>query len=194
MSVIVKNLTEAEYLALERAAEFKSEFYNGEMIAMAGASLAHNKINVNLSTEIGGQLKGSPCHTYSSTMRVKIERTGFYTYPDLLIVCGHGEFDAEYGDILFNPQVIIEIVSESTGRNDRGFKFQNYRHLPSLQEYVLVSEEVMWVERFVRLPDELWSMTTFDDPKCEFSLATVPIRVPLADIYRGVEISEEPLP
>ena len=190
-AIAKKKLTEAEYLAIEHKAEFKSEFYNGEMFTMAFSSPKHNRIKENLIIEIGSRLKGGPCRTYSSEQRVKISHTGFYTYPDLLIVCGHGEFDAEYGDILFNPQVIIEIVSESTGLNDRGFKFQNYRQLTSLQEYVLVSEELMWVDRFVRRPDESWLLTTFDDPKGEFSFATVPVRVPVADIYHGVEIAEE---
>ncbi len=118
-----KKLTEAEYLAIERAAELKSEFYNGEMFAMAGASRQHNEIKENLSLEIGIRLKGGPCRTYSADQRVKIDRTGLYTYPDLLIVCGRAEFDPDHRDILYNPQVIIEILSKSTESYDRGLKF-----------------------------------------------------------------------
>jgi len=193
-AIAKKKLTEAEYLTIESKAEFKSEFYNGEMFAMAGASPKHNRIKENLSIEIGSRLKGSPCRTYSADQRVKIDRTGLYTYPDFLIVCGRDEFDPEHKDNLSNPQVIFEILSESTESYDRGLKFLNYRRLESLREYVLVSQERKLVERYVRQPDETWVLTTFADPSVEFTLATVPVRVPIADIYRGVEISEEPLP
>lgn len=192
MSAITKKkLSETEYLAIERAAKFKSEFYNGEMFAMAGASRQHNEIKDNLILEIASRLKGGPCRTYSADQRVKIDRTGLYTYPDLLIVCGKPEFDKEQRDTLHNPQVIIEILSESTESYDRGKKFQHYRQLSSLQEYVLVSQERKLVERFVRQPDETWLLTTFADPDGEFALATVPVRVPMTDVYRGVEPLEE---
>lgn len=188
-----KKLTEAEYLARERDAEFKSEFYAGEMFAMAGASRQHNDIKENLSVEIGGRLKGGPCRTYSADMRVKVKRTGLYTYPDFLIVCGPPEFEVVQGtDTLLNPQVVFEILSESTERYDRGTKFQHFQKLPSVREYVLVSQDRVRVERFVRQPDETWVLTTFDDPGGEFALATVPVRVPVADIYRGVELPDEP--
>ncbi|MDB5313396.1 MAG: hypothetical protein JWO38_7598 [Gemmataceae bacterium] len=187
-----KKLTEAEYLALERKAEFKSEFYNGEMFAMAGASRQHNELKENLSIEIGSRLKGGPCRTYSSDQRVNVDRTGLYTYPDLLIVCGRPEFDPKDTDTLVNPQVIIEILSKSTESYDRGVKFLHYRRLPSVREYVLVSQDRMLVERFVRQSDETWVLTTFDQ-SVEFALATVPVRIPLADVYRGVEFDEPPL-
>lgn len=188
-----KKLTEAEYLARERVAEFKSEFYAGEMFAMAGASRQPNDIKENLSVEIGGRLKGGPCRTYSADMRVKVKRTGLYTYPDFLIVCGPPEFEVVQGtDTLLNPQVVFEILSESTERYDRGTKFQHFQKLSSVREYVLVSQDRVLVERFVRQPDETWVLTTFDDPAGEFALATVPVRVPVADIYRGMDLPDEP--
>jgi Uma2 family endonuclease len=192
MSAIAKKkLTEAEYLAIERAAELKSEFYNGEMFAMAGASRQHCEIKENLSVEIGSRLKGGPCRTYSGDLRVKVDRTGLYTYPDLLIVCGKAEFDNVQKDTLTNPQVIVEILSESTESYDRGKKFLHYRRLPSLREYVLVSQDKKLIERFVRQSDDAWLLTTFDNPDGDFTLSTVPIRVPMADVYHGVELSEE---
>jgi Uma2 family endonuclease len=190
-AVTKKKLSESEYLAMERAAEFKSEFYDGEMFAMAGAGLLHNRIKDNLIFEIGSCLKGSSCHTYSSDMRVKVERTGLYTYPDILIVCGRPEVDPDQKDTLFNPQVIIEVLSKSTESYDRGKKFLNYRRLPSLKEYVLVSQEQKLIERFVRQPDDDWLLTTFDDPNGEFALVTVPVRIAMADVFRGVEFLEE---
>jgi Uma2 family endonuclease len=192
-AVTKKKLSESEYLAIERAAEFKSEFYNGEMFAMAGASFfPHNRIKDNLVVAIGGQLKSGPCFTCSGDQRVKVDRTGLYTYPDILIVCGKPEFAREQNDTLVNPQVIIEILSESTERYDRVKKFLHYRRLPSFKEYVLVSQVHKLIERFVRQPDDTWNLTTFDDPEGELSLSTVPVRIPMADVYLGVEISENP--
>jgi Uma2 family endonuclease len=191
-AVTKKKLSENEYLAIERAAEFKSEFYNGEMFAMTGASHQHSEIKENLSVEVGGRLKGGTCRSYSGDQRVKIDRTGLYTYPDFLIVCGRAEFDPEHKDTLYNPQVIIEILSKSTESYDRGKKFLYYRRIPSLKEYVLVSQDQKLIERFVRQPDDDWLLTTFDDPNGEFALSTVPVRVPMADVYRGVEFTEEP--
>jgi Uma2 family endonuclease len=193
MSATKKKLSESEYLAIERAAEFKSEFYDGEMFAMAGAGLRHNRIRDNLVYKISQNLEGSQCFTYSADQRVKVERTDLYTYPDVLIVCGRPEVDPDQKDTLFNPLVIIEVLSKSTESYDRGKKFLNYRRLPSLKEYVLVSQEQKLIERYVRQPDDDWFLTTFDDPKSEFALTNVPVRIPMADIYRGVELLEESL-
>jgi Uma2 family endonuclease len=193
MSAVTKmKLSEAEYLSIERAAEFKSEFYNGEMFARAGASFLHNRIKDNLVVAIGGRLQSGPCFTCSGDQRVKVDRTGLYTYPDLLIVCGNPEFDSEQKDTLLNPQVIIEILSESTESYDRGKRSSHYRRLSSLREYVLVSQEDKLIERFVRQPDDTWILTTFDNPDGEFALSTVPVRIPMADVYRGVEIAKSP--
>ncbi len=188
-----KKLTSAEYLALERKAEFKSEFFNGEMFAMAGASRQHNEVKENLIGELFNRLKGSPCRTYSSDQRVKVENTGLYTYPDIIIVCGRPEFDPDDSDTLVNPQVVFEILSDSTERYDRGVKFRHYQNLPSVREYVLVSQKEMVIERLVRQPDEKWMLTLFEGPTAEFALETVPVRVPLAEIYRDVELVERPL-
>lgn len=188
-----KKLTEAEYLAIERAAEFKSEFHDGEMFAMAGASRQHNEVKENLIGELFGRLRGGSCRTYSSDQRLKVPRTRLYTYPDIVIVCGRAEFDPADADTLVNPQVVIEILSKSTEAYDRGTKFRHYQRLPSIREYVLVSQDRVRVERFVRQPDETWVLTTFEDPAGEFALATVPVRVPLSDVYRGVEPLEPPM-
>jgi Uma2 family endonuclease len=187
-----KKLTEAEYLAIEWEAECKSEFLNGEMFPMAGASWQHNKLTANLLGELYQRLKGGPCDVYAADMRVKVTRTGLYTYPDLLIVCGPPEFDPMDANTLVNPQVIYEILSKSTEGYVRGAKFRHYQRLPSLQEFVLVSQDQMLLERFVRQSDGRWLLTNFDDPAGEFALASIPVRVPIADIYRGVELPNEP--
>jgi Uma2 family endonuclease len=179
-------LTEAEYLARERVAEFKSEFYNGEMFAMAGASREHNAIKENLSIELGNRLKGSSCRTFSSDQRVKVPATGLYTYPDIVVVCGQAEYDPIDRDTLVNPVAIIDVQSPPTEKYDRGARFRQYQRLPSLKEYVLVAQDEPVCERFVRQPDGSWNLTTFTDPAGELALATVPARIPMADVYAGV--------
>jgi Uma2 family endonuclease len=179
-------LTPEEYLAIERKAAFKSEFYNGEMFAMAGASREHNRLKENLVIEIGSRLKGGPCQSFSSDLRVKVSRTGLYTYPDIVIVCGEPQFEDAEVDTLLNPQVIIEVLSDSTEKYDRGKKARHYQQIASLREYVLVAQDEPVIERFVRQPDESWAKTFVEGLDAEFAFATVPVRVPLADVYAGV--------
>ncbi len=189
-----KRLTEDEYLVIENEAEFKSEFYNGEMFAMSGASRHHNDLQINLICELHARLKGGKCKVYGSDLRVKVKRTGLYTYPDVVITCDP-EIEKKLGvETLLNPRVIFEILSKTTESYDRGTKFQQFQRLPSVKEYVLVTQDRMVIERYVRQADETWVLKTFDDPKGSFALATVKVKIPLVEIYRGVELPEEPLP
>jgi Uma2 family endonuclease len=187
-----RRLTEAEYLTLERDAEFRSEFYAGELFAMAGGSPVHNIIKDNLIGELYGQLKGGPCRSYSSDQRVKVAATGLYTYPDIVVVCGPPEYDGADPNSLTNPQILIEVLSPGTAEYDRGTKFRHYQKLRSVREIVLVCQDCPQVERFVRQPDETWILATFDDHSASFSLATIPATIALADIYRGVTFPENP--
>ncbi|MGL6097824.1 MAG: Uma2 family endonuclease, partial [Fimbriiglobus sp.] len=188
MSAVPKRkLTAAEYLAIEEKAEFKSEFYNGEMFAMAGAGWDHNQAKDNLIVELGVRLRGGPCRTISSDQRVLIESTGFYTYPDIVILCGPPEFATPKRDTLVNPTAIIEVLSPSTEAYDRGAKFRQYQQIPSLREYVMVAQEEPRIERYVRQADGSWVLTVFEGLEAEFALTTGPARVPMADVYRGVE-------
>jgi Uma2 family endonuclease len=202
MSALRKTkLTALEYLAIERAAAFKSEFFDGEMFPMhqavppqnmAGASPPHNIIRENLSIEIGSRLKGSECRTVSSDQRLLVERTGLYTYPDLMVICGEWEFAADDANAVTNPVTIVEVLSPSTERYDRGAKFRNYQQLPSLFEYVLVSQDEAVCERFVRQEDGSWALTFFVGLSDTLEFTTVPVRVPLADIYAGVALPAQP--
>ena len=140
------------------------------------------------------RFKGGSCRTVSADERVKIDRTGLFTYPDIAVVCGRAEFALEAADTLTNPQVIIEILSPSTESYDRGKKFRHYQQLPSVREYVLVSQDRKQIERFVRQPDETWVMTVFADPEGEFAFATVPVTIAMTDLYTGVVFEEEPDP
>jgi Uma2 family endonuclease len=191
MSAVPKaRLTPEQYLAIERKAEFKSEFYNGEMFAMAGASEPHNRIKDNLVGELYIRLKGSGCHSYSSDMRVKVSATGLYTYPDVVIVCSKPQLEDAELDTLLNPQIIIEVQSESTASYVGGKKFRQYQQIETFREYVLVAQDEPVVERFVRQPDKTWVHSFVEGLDREFDFATVPVRIPLANIYAGVEFTQ----
>ncbi|HEX3150201.1 MAG TPA: Uma2 family endonuclease [Gemmataceae bacterium] len=193
MSAIPKPLlTPEEYLVRERKAEFKSEYYRGEMFAMASASREHNSVKDNLIIEIGTRLKGSPCRTFSSDQRVKVSPTGLYTYPDIVVVCGKAEYDSLDKDTLLNPVAIIEVLSPSTENYDRGAKFRQYEQLPSMKEYILVAQNEPVCERFVRQGDSDWLRTIVTGLAGELLFATLPVRIPMADIYNGVEFPSEP--
>lgn len=194
MSAVPKaKLTPAEYLAIERKADFKSEFYRGEMFCMAGANRAHVVARDNLAGELHSVFKGSSCRAYSVDMRVKVQATGLYTYPDIAIVCGEPQFEDNVLDTLLNPRVLVEVLSPSTEAYDRGEKFTQYRQVPSLQEYVLVAQNRPLVERHVRQPDGSWLMTEFAGLEQVLEFTSVPARVPLAEIYRDVTFPETPL-
>ena len=191
MSALRKTkLTVAEYLTIEQKAETKSEFFNGEMFAMAGASRFHNFVKTNLESELMARLKGSRCRTASGDLRVMIPATGLYTYPDIVIFCGPGEYDPEDEDTLVNPTAVIEITSPSTEKYDRGAKMRNYQRIASLREYVLVAQDEPVCERFVRQADGTWALMSFVGLSAELAFASVPARIPLADVYAGVTFPE----
>jgi Uma2 family endonuclease len=152
-------LTEAEYLAIERQATFKSEYYRGEIFAMSGARRNHNAIISNLIGSLNGYLKGKPCMIFPSDLRLHIPETGLYTYPDAMIVCGKEEFVDEVFDTITNPTVIIEVLSESTEKYDRGDKFRFYRSIPSLKEYLLVNSEKVGIEKYAINDRGLWELS-----------------------------------
>jgi len=136
-------LTEAEYLALERSAPFKSEFFDGEMFAMAGGSPMHSLMGANLIGELRSKLKGGPCRPFTSDLRIKIEATGLFTYPDVSVICGPLHFVEGTDDTVVNPTLIVEVLSDSTEAYDRGEKFQHYRQMPSLKEYLLLASDCL---------------------------------------------------
>jgi Uma2 family endonuclease len=191
MSSVSKHLlTTQEYLARERKAAIRSEFFRGEMFAMAGASWEHTIIKDNIAREAGAQLKGGPCHVLTSDMRVKVDATGLYTYPDIVIVCEKPQFEDNQFDTLLNPRVVVEVLSESTEKYDRGRKFAHYRQVTSLQEYVLVAQDQPLVERFLRQADGSWLLKAVAGLSETFSCGSIDVQIPLAEIYRGVEFPE----
>src|SRR5258706_74335 len=135
-----RRLTEAEYLGIERAAESKSEFFDGKMFAMAGGSAQHSLIATNLAREFGNRLKGGQCLVYNADLRIKVKPTGLCTYPDLSIICGPLQFAEGTDDTVLNPTLLLEVLSASTEAYDRGKKFEHYRQISTMQEYLLVSQ------------------------------------------------------
>ena len=187
-------LTAAEYLAVENAAAFKSEFYDGEMFQMAGASPPHNYVKENIAVELGYRLRGGPCRTASSDQRVSVDRGRLYTYPDIVVTCGPREYDPLDPNTLTNPTLVVEVLSPGTEAYDRGAKLRLYQRVPSLREVVLASQGEMLVEVYTRQPDGGWLHRVFDDPAGELELAglPMPVRIPLADVYRDTELPERP--
>ncbi len=180
-------LSEQEYLEIERNSEIKHEYYDGEIFAMSGASRSHNLIVANVVGELRSQLKKKPCRVYPSDMRLKIEKTGLYTYPDVMIVCGQDRFDDKYRDTLLNPDVIIEVLSDFTESYDRGKKFQNYRKIVSLKEYILISQHVPKIEKFARA-GHLWTLSETDEDHPEIILESVGCVLNTGEIYDKVFI------
>ena len=180
-------LTPAEYLAIERVAEFKSEFYRGEMFAMAGASRRHNQIVANIVGEFRERFKNGPCQIYPSDLRVRITPTGLYTYPDATIVCGENEFEDDQLDTLLNPTVVFEVLSDTTESYDRGTKVSHYRRLPSVQEYVLIAQNRASVECYVRQATGGWLLHEATTLEEHVRFDSVDVDVPMSEIYRNVE-------
>ena len=180
-------LTPEQYLEIERQATFKSEYYQGEMFAMAGASFAHGQIVMNASGELRNQLRGKPCQAVTSDVRLCVSPDGLYTYPDVLVVCAQPQFLDRSFDTILNPSVIIEVLSDSTEAFDRNKKFEMYRSLKSLQEYVMIASRRMRVERYTREPDNTWNFGEKTQLEDEVDLRSIDCRLRLSDLYERVE-------
>src|ERR1022692_3327728 len=185
-------LTPEQYLEIERKAEFKSEYYQGEMFAMAGAKQAHNLIVLNLGAEIRQQLRKRPCRAFVSDMRVCVSATGMYTYPDLTALCGEPQYLDETQDTLLNPTLIVEVLSPSTEFYDRSRTFEHYRAVESVGEYLLIASERVRAELYTRQPDGRWLLTTASRMEDSLELESVGAHLALADLYEKVEFPAPP--
>ena len=181
-------LTPEEYLALERKATTKSEYINGQIYAMSGASREHNLITMNISNRLYIQFIERACEVYASDMRVKVSPTGAYTYPDVVVVCDEPRFEDTSFDSLLNPTVLVEVLSPSTEAYDRGEKFAYYRQLDSLQEYILVSQNCVRVEHYLR-QGEQWLLTEFSALDDQLHLTSIDCELSLREIYAKVKFS-----
>ena len=178
-------LTPEEYLVWERKQPFKNEYHNGQIVAMSGASRWHNRITVALTIHLGNQLMESECDVYASEMRVRTSPTVSYFYPDVIVVCGEQHFEDDTFDTLLNPIVLIEVLSPSTAAYDRGEKFEHYKQIASLQEYILISQDRVRVEHYSRQETQ-WNRNTFQHLEDVLSLTSIECEVPLRAIYRRV--------
>jgi Uma2 family endonuclease len=179
-------VTPGEYLDLERKSEIRSEYIAGRIFAKSGSNLRHNLIVGNLVVQLSSQMRGRACEAFAVAMRVKVRATGMYAYPDIVAVCGEPRLEDAHFDTLLNPQVIVEVLSESTEAYDRGEKFAHYRRLDTLREYVLVAQDKVRVEHYVR-EGEQWILSEISDPDGTLHLASVDCHVRLAVIYEKVE-------
>jgi Uma2 family endonuclease len=173
-----------EYLAFERGTDAKHEYLDGHVYAMAGESIEHSRICVNVAGELRARLKGSPCEVLSPNMKVVTSPSGLFSYPDVVVLCGEPRFYDERRDILTNPTLVFEVLSPSTEAYDRGEKFLRYRtQIEALREYVLVSQHRPLVEHYVRQSDGSWSYSSAGDLSEAIDLSSIDCRLPLSEIY-----------
>lgn len=190
----VQRITEEEYLRMERAADFKSQYFDGEVFALSGGTRWHNLISLNLGAELRQLLKGSGCVAFESNLRVKAEATGLCTYPDASVACGEQRFVDNEMDTLLNPVLVAEVLSDSTEAFDRGKKFEHYRQIPSLLEYILVSQHEPLVELFSRRVSGEWVLSEAAGMENSLYIPSLKITLSLAEIFANVKFEPRPLP
>ena len=183
-------LTPEQYLEIERKAEYKSEYFAGEMFAMSGAKFEHVMMVGNITRELSEQLRSRQCFVLSADMRVRVTATGLYTYPDVAVVCGEPQLLDKELDTLLNPVLIVEVLSPSTEAYDRGRKFEHYRSIESLKEYLLVSSDRAHIDLFARQSDGRWLLTSADRLEETIELESVGCRLALAAVYEKVDLSK----
>jgi len=184
-----KKITEAQYLKMERAAETRSEYFDGEVFAMAGTSRRHGILAGNAFAALHPQVRQQRCDIFQNDMRVKVAVTGLYTYPDIVVACGGGQYEDSEVDTLLNPTMIIEVLSKSTAAYDRGEKFQQYRKLPSLEDYILVSQDRRLIELYSRQPDGRWLLSEYSELNDMIELPSIGCHLALRDVYNQVIVA-----
>ncbi len=180
-------LTPEQYLEIERAAEYKSEYFKGEMFAMSGGSLNHSRISRNLMATLDEQLNGSSCEVTGSDLRLQVAPDGLYTYPDVAVFCGEPQFADSRTDTITDATVVIEILSPSTENYDRGFKFEQYRQLKSLNDYVVIAQARVHIEYFTRQDDGSWIFRETSDLNAVIHLPSIACTLAVARAYRRVD-------
>lgn len=180
-----------EYLEMEHASEEKHEYYQGEIFAMAGAKVPHNRISTNCLIALGSRLRGKGCQPFGSDMRVYIEKNTLFTYPDISIACGELKFlnDDEYN--LLNPTIIVEVLSRLTKNYDRGEKFKLYRDIATLREYILIDSEQLNVEAWRINSNGHWELEEYKTIQDTLSIPALDLQILLAEVYEGVEFQQQ---
>jgi Uma2 family endonuclease len=187
----VQYMTVEEYFQLEEASPEKHEYVQGGVYAMSGASFVHNQIVSNTIVEIGNYLKDKNCRVYGSDLKIHVKTESAFVYPDLSIICDGAQFLEGRNDIVTNPSVIIEVLSESTEAYDRGKKFMLYRQIPSLKEYIIIASAWLSVERFSKNEHGVWELNEYNDLENAVLMQTIHFTLPLKNIYRDVELQQE---
>jgi len=183
----IQHITEAAYLAFERQSEDRHEYYRGEIYLMSGASFKHNVIEDNIRGTLHAFLKGKKCRSFGSNLRIHIPKNTLYTYPDILIVCDKPQFvDGEF-DTLLNPSVLIEILSPSTGNYDRGAKFDMYREIETLKEYILIDSTATHCIHYLKNADSTWTLSEAKDLAETLPIVTIGLQLQLSDIYADAD-------
>jgi len=174
--------TYQEYLAFERSANVRHEFFDGEIYAMAGGTPTHAATCANLTIMLGSQLRGRGCQTHSSDLRIRVLETGLATYPDVTVVCGQRELDPEDRNTVTNPTLLVEVLSPSSAAYDRGEKLEHYQRIPSLREVLLVAHDERLIEIWRRGDDGTWSRS--EARSGSLTLTSVPCTLAVDEVYR----------
>ncbi|KYC42877.1 hypothetical protein WA1_12210 [Scytonema hofmannii PCC 7110] len=181
--------TPEEYLELETAATYRSEYYNGQIFPMAGGTPNHNRIAGNFYAALNFALKKQPYDVFMTDMRLWIPSNSLYTYPDIMVVAGQIELVEGRKDIITNPIAIAEILSESTEKYDRVGKFKLYRAIPTLKEYILISQTEIYAEQYTKTESNKWLFSSYEGENAILNLTSIPFQISLIDLYDKVEFS-----
>jgi Uma2 family endonuclease len=189
LAAIKKFYTDEEYLEFERQASEKHELFDGEIVAMAGASREHNLITINTASELLFQLKGGKCETYSSDMRVRMKK-GRYGYPDVVVACDEPQFADDEFDILLNPIVVVEVLSKSTRFRDKNEKLQTYQKMESIRECLLIEQHTPRIEHYIKQTPKQWLLRIYEELDEEIILESINCELSLAEIYANIKFKE----
>src|ERR1044071_929748 len=189
---ILTYISPQEYLRRERLADYKSEYLNGEIFAMSGASREHNLITGNIGAELNRQLRGRPCEAYTNEMRVKVRSNGLYTYPDVIVVCGEPQFEDKEVDTLLNPTLLVEVLSRSTEKYDRIAKASYYRTIDSLAEHLLVAQSEIRFEQYTKQNDGQWVFSEYLTRDSVVELPSIECTLKLSDVYDKITFESNP--
>ena len=185
----ITRISVADYLSMERNSSEKHEFVFGEIFAMTGASARHVEIVGNIAGDLRNQLRQRPCRVYSTDLRICVDSNHRYTYPDVVAICNQPQFLDDMLDTLLNPELIVEVLSESTRNYDRGDKFQQYRGISSFREYLLVDQERVHVERYSKQSDGMWTLWETDAIGAVVQLESVGVALAVSEIYFKIDFN-----
>lgn len=183
-------LSSQEYLELEIRAEVRSEYFDGEVFAMAGTSLNHTRIVRNISRRLDEHTESGPCEVVSNDLRVSVPFNNAYVYPDLVGLCQEPKLDSSKFNTLLNPELIIEVLSSSTEAYDRGLKFAGYRTIPTVKEYIIIAQDEMRVEQYLRQADDTWQVRFLEKADDLLQVESMKCAIPLSQIYDRVNFGE----